>query len=53
MFELPQVNEEVVDLDLIPNDSLFLIISSDPWYGGILLYLQTQQFWYELSHNEH
>ena len=28
----------------IPNESLFFIGSSDPWYGDFLIYLQTQTF---------
>jgi hypothetical protein len=35
--------------DLIPDGSFFLIISSDPWYGYIIIYLQTQTFHPDLS----
>ena len=41
MARLPQVSYPIPDLDSLPDDSLFLIDSSDPWYGEILVYLQT------------
>ena len=34
---------------LIADESLFLISTLDPWYGDIIIYLQTQNFWLELS----
>ena len=40
-------------LELLSDDSLFLIDSSDPWYGDILVYPQTQHFWHELSKDNH
>ena len=41
-----------------PNDSfldefLFLISTTDPWYGDLLIYLQTQCFQPHLSHDDH
>ena len=44
MAGLPRVSQPQQDLESLPNDSLFLIDSSDPWYGDILVYLQTQRF---------
>jgi hypothetical protein len=44
MFGLPRVSTDPVALDSLPDESLFLIDSSDPWYGDILIYLQTQRF---------
>ena len=44
MVGLPQVSYPIQDLETLPDDSLFLIDSSDPWYGDILVYLQTQRF---------
>lgn len=41
MVGLPRVSEASMSLESLPNDSLFLINSSDPWYGYILVYLQT------------
>lgn len=52
MDGLPQVSEPSMDLDSLPDDSLFLIDSSDPWYGYILVYLQTQWFQLEVSKDD-
>jgi hypothetical protein len=37
---------------LFPDESLFLISISDPWYGDIILYLQTQRFQPDISREE-
>jgi hypothetical protein len=44
MIGLPRVSQPLQELESLPDDSLFLINSSDPWYGDILVYLQTQVF---------
>ena len=44
MAGLPRVSQPLQELESLPNDSLFLMDSSDPWYGDILVYLQTQRF---------
>ena len=48
MEGLPRVSAPSQTLESLPNDSLFLIDSLDPWYGDILVYLQTQRFQPEL-----
>jgi hypothetical protein len=35
--------------DYLPNESLFLISSDDVCYRDIIIYLQTQTFWPDLS----
>jgi hypothetical protein len=35
--------------DSLPDESLFLISSDDVWYRDIIIYLQTQTFWPDLS----
>jgi hypothetical protein len=35
--------------DSLPDESIFLISSDDLWYGDIIIYLQTQTFWPNLS----
>jgi hypothetical protein len=40
------------NLEILPNKTLFLIRTSDPWYRDILLYLQTQHFQPNTSHEE-
>jgi hypothetical protein len=42
--DLPHDNEDTDPNDSLPDESLFLISTSDPWYGYILLYLQNQRF---------
>ena len=38
---------------IISDESLFLISIVDPWYGDIIIYLQTQTFRLELSWSNH
>jgi hypothetical protein len=42
--DLPCSETENVAEDSLPDESLFLIISDDLWYGYIIIYLQTQTF---------
>lgn len=49
MTDLPQGSNESVAHDSLPNESLSLISLSNPFYGDILVYLQTHLFWPELS----
>ena len=44
MAGLPRVSQPLQELEKLPDDSLFLMDSSDPWYEDILVYLQTQCF---------
>jgi hypothetical protein len=47
--DLPSTETETVAEDSFPDESLFLISSDDIWYGDIIIYLQTQTFWPDLS----
>eukprot|EP00253_Pinus_taeda_P012155 PITA_12155 len=38
--------------ELIPDETLFLINSLEPWYGDIIFYLKTQTFRSDLSNSE-
>jgi hypothetical protein len=49
---LPHANEDIEPRDSLPDETLFLISTSYPWYGDILLYLQTQRFQPDTSHEE-
>jgi hypothetical protein len=49
---LPSADENIEPRDPLPDESLFLISTSDPWYGDILLYLQTQRFQPNISREE-
>jgi hypothetical protein len=53
IFNLPYTNEDSYPSDSLPGESLFLIIMLDPWYGDILLYLQTQHFQPDILCEEH
>jgi hypothetical protein len=47
--DFPYSEMENVAADSLPDESLFLISSDDLWYGDIIIYLQTQTFWPNLS----
>lgn len=53
MCDFPRTDIEIVVEEPIADESLFLISTSDPWYGDIIVYLQTQSFQPELSRSEH
>ena len=44
MCDLPCASMESEPSDSFPDEFLFLISTTDPWYGDLLIYLQTQQF---------
>jgi hypothetical protein len=50
--DFPRADEETEPRDSLPDESLFLISISDPWYGDIILYLQTQRFQPDISREE-
>jgi hypothetical protein len=50
--DFPHADEDTEPRDSLPDESLFLISISDPWYGDIILYLQTQCFQPNISHEE-
>ena len=39
--------------DSFPDEFLFLISTTNPWYGYLLVYLQTQRFQPHLSYDDH
>ena len=44
MCDLPYATTESDPSDSFPDEFLFLISTTDPWYGYLLIYLQTQCF---------
>ena len=44
MCDFPRADTETVAEEPIADESLFLISTLDPWYGYIIVYLQTQSF---------
>jgi hypothetical protein len=51
--DLPSTGAETLAEDSLPDESLFLISSDNIWYGDIIIYLQTQKFWHDLSSPDH
>jgi len=51
--ELPRTDQEDEHIDQFPDETIFLVSTSDPWYGHILSYLQTQRSRPELSRKDH
>jgi hypothetical protein len=49
---LPRTDENIKPRYSLPDESLFLISTSDRWYRDILLYFQTQLFQPNISHEE-
>ena len=52
MCDFPHADTETVAEESIADESLFLISTLDPWYGDIIIYLQTQTFRPEASKAE-
>jgi hypothetical protein len=50
--DFPHSTTENVEVDSLPDESLFLISTDDLWYGDIIIYLQTQTFRPALSSTE-
>ena len=49
MCDLPCDSMEYEPSDSFLDEFLFLISTTDPWYGDLLIYLQTQRFQLHLS----
>ena len=52
LFDLPKNSEDISYDKSLVDDHLFLIASSDLWYGTIIIYLQTTNFPSDFSHEE-
>ena len=52
LCDLPSDSTATTSEPSIPDESLFLIGSSDPWYGDFIIYLQTQNFQPDTSWSE-
>jgi hypothetical protein len=39
IFDFPRLDEDVIHVDYFADEHIFLVSSSDPWYGYIVLYL--------------
>ena len=52
IYEFPQLYEDVIHVDLFVDEHNFLVSSSNPWYGDIVLYIQTLKFPQHLSRDD-
>ena len=52
MCNFPRADTETVAEEPIGDESLFLISTLDPWYGDIIVYLQTQSFQLKISQSQ-
>ena len=52
MCDFPSTDTETVEEQPIADESLFLISTLAPWYGDIIVYLQTQSFRPEISQSQ-
>ena len=52
IFDFPSEEEEEVYEDTFVDDYIFLISTLDPWYGDIIIYLQTLKVPTHLSWDE-
>jgi hypothetical protein len=50
--DFPRLDEDVIHVDSFADEHIFLVSSSDPWYGDIFLYLQTLKFTQHLSRDD-
>ena len=42
--DLPRTTQDTEPFNSLPDESLFLISMTDPWYGDIILYLYTLRY---------
>ena len=52
LSDLPKNSEDISYDESLVDDHLFLIPSSDLWYGTIIVYLQTKKFPSNVSHED-
>ena len=52
LCDLPCASKESEPSDSFLDEFLFLISTTDPWYGYFLIYLQTQRFHPNLSYDD-
>ena len=53
MSDLPSLDEDEIHEDSFVDKHIFLIVTVDPWYGDIIIYLQTLKVPPHLSQDEH
>ena len=53
MCDLPCALMDTEPSDSFPDEFMFLISTTDPWYGDLIIYLQTQRFQPNISRDNH
>lgn len=53
LLDLPIFNPNKIAHDTLLDEAIYLIESTDPWYGDILVYLKVQRFYPKLSLGDH
>ena len=53
MLDIPSLDEDMIHQDSFVDEHIFLISSMDPWYGDIIIYLQTLKDPPHLLRDEH
>ena len=52
MLDLPSLDEDEIHEDSFVDEHVFIILTVDPWYGDIIIYLQTLKVPPHLSWDE-
>ena len=52
MCDIPYASMESEPSDSFPDEFMFLISTTDPWYGDLIIYLQTKRFHPTLSRDD-
>ena len=52
MSDIPSLDEDEVHADSFMDENIFLILTAEPWYGDIIIYLQTLNVPPHLSSDE-
>jgi len=52
LCDFPSSSNDETSEETIVDETLFLILSSNLWYGDIIIYLQTQKYRSNTSHSE-
>jgi hypothetical protein len=52
ILDFPRLDEDVIHVDSFVDEHIFLVSSSDPWYGDIVIYLQILKFPKHISRDD-
>lgn len=52
IYDFSRLDEDVIHVDSFADEHIFLVSSSDPWYGDIVVHIQTLKFAQHLSRDD-